>query len=138
MFTGLVTDIGRLVSLKGDMNKQAEILCHYDMASVQMGASIAVDGVCLSVAGKKDDRFLVDISPETLSKTTIGQWNEGQSVNLERALRLGDEMGGHMVSGHVDGIAHVVDIIKNDTSQIIWFKTPDELACFIAKSLSWR
>ena len=107
MFTGIITDIGtvRSVEQKGDL--RLAIGCSYDLDSVNMGASIACSGVCLTVVDKGEDWFAVDVSQETVSKTAPGLWAEGARLNLERALRVGDELGGHIVTGHVDTVATV-------------------------------
>jgi len=134
MFTGIITDIGvvRTVEMRGDM--RARIGCSYDMAGVDMGASIASDGVCLTVVAKGDDWYDVDISAETLSKTNIGSngWQVGKRLNLERALRVGDELGGHIVSGHVDGVARIVSAVDDGDSLRLTFEAPPELARFVA------
>ncbi|CAM3028429.1 riboflavin synthase alpha chain [Paracoccus aminovorans] len=134
MFTGIITDIGEVsrVEMRGDM--RARIACHYDMAGVELGASIACDGVCLTVVEKGPDWFDVDISAETLSKTNIGAngWAAGKRLNLERALRVGDELGGHIVSGHVDGVAVIEDMRDEGDSTRITFRAPETLARFIA------
>lgn len=132
MFTGIITDIGTIrdVAMRGDM--RARIGCGYDMAGVDMGASIACDGVCLTVVAKGGDWFEVDISAETLSKTTLGGWAPGGRVNLERALRVGDELGGHIVSGHVDGVARIIEMRDEGDSLRLLFEAPPELARFIA------
>lgn len=134
MFTGIITDIGmvRTVEMRGDM--RARIGCGYDMAGVDMGASIASDGVCLTVVTKGDDWYDVDISAETLSKTNIGSngWQIGKRLNLERALRVGDELGGHIVSGHVDGVARIVSAKNDGDSLRLIFEAPPELARFVA------
>ncbi|MEC9105150.1 MAG: riboflavin synthase [Pseudomonadota bacterium] len=134
MFTGIITDIGivRMVQMRGDM--RARLGCGYDMAGVDMGASIACDGVCLTVVAKGDDWFEVDISAETLSKTSIGSngWAVGQRLNLERALRVGDELGGHIVSGHVDGVARIVAASRDGDSLRLTFEAPAALARFVA------
>ncbi|WP_410217969.1 riboflavin synthase [Paracoccus sp. (in: a-proteobacteria)] len=134
MFTGIITDIGvvRSVEMRGDM--RARIGCGYDMAGVDLGASIACDGVCLTVIAKGEDWFDVDISAETLSKTNIGAagWQMGQRLNLERALRVGDELGGHIVSGHVDGVARILSASREGDSLRLLFEAPAELARFIA------
>ena len=135
MFTGIVSDIGTIerTEMRGDL--RARISCRYDMASVDLGASIACDGVCLTVVAKGADWFEVDISAETLSKTNIGGnngWHAGKQINLERALRVGDELGGHIVSGHVDGIA-VIDDIRDDGDSIrVTFSALPALTRFIA------
>ena len=134
MFTGIITDIGTVaaVEMRGDM--RARIGCAYDMATVDTGASIACDGVCLTVVDKAPGWFAVDISAETLSKTNIGAegWQLGRRLNLERALRVGDELGGHIVSGHVDGVAHVVGMHDEGDSLRLTFEAPPALARFIA------
>ena len=134
MFTGIITDIGTVsqVEMRGDM--RARIACHYDMAGVELGASIACDGICLTVVGKGADRFDVDISAETLSKTNIGAagWAAGRRLNLERALRVGDELGGHIVSGHVDGVAVIEEMRDEGDSTRIALRAPEALARFIA------
>lgn len=134
MFTGIVTDIGHVqaVEMRGDM--RARIGCGYDMTGVDIGASIACDGVCLTVIAKGEDWFDVDISAETISKTNIGAngWQVGKRLNLERALKVGDELGGHIVSGHVDGIAMIEEIHDEGDSLRVTFAAPAALARFIA------
>lgn len=133
MFTGIITDIGtiRAVEMRGDL--RARIGCGYDMAGVEIGASIACDGVCLTVIAKGTDWFDVDISAETLSKTNIGGgWQVGTRLNLERALRVGDELGGHIVSGHVDGLARIVEAHDQGDSLRLTFEVPAALARFVA------
>ena len=140
MFTGIITDIGRIAALEHRGDLRARIASSYDMDGVDMGASIACDGVCLTVVGKGNDTgsdgstgwFDVDISAETVSKTNLAAWAEGRRVNLERALRLGDELGGHIVSGHVDGVAEVVAIADEGDSTRVTLRAPDHLARFIA------
>lgn len=134
MFTGIITDIGTVtaVARRGDM--RARIGCGYDMGGVDLGASIACDGVCLTVVAKGADWFEVDISAETVSKTNIGAdgWQPGKRLNLERALRVGDELGGHIVSGHVDGVAVLEEMRDEGDSLRLSFLAPDALARFIA------
>lgn len=132
MFTGIITDIGevRAVEQRGDL--RARIGTRYDMASVDMGASIACDGVCLTVVGKGADWFDVDVSAETVSKTNLGSWAEGRPINLERALRVGDELGGHIVSGHADGLAAITRMEEEGDSTRVSLRAPQELARFIA------
>jgi riboflavin synthase len=132
MFTGIITDIGRITALEKRGDLRARIDTRYDMASVDLGASIACDGVCLTVVAKGDDWFDVDISAESVSKTAIGDWIEGRRVNLERALKVGDELGGHIVSGHVDGVAEVVAMRDEGDSTRVTFRAPPALARFIA------
>ena len=107
MFTGIITDIGTVRSLEQRGDLRLTIGCSYDMDSVDLGASIACSGACLTVVDKGEDWFAVDVSQETASKTAPGLWAEGARLNLERALRVGDELGGHIVTGHVDAVATV-------------------------------
>ena len=132
MFTGIVTDQGEIRTLvpRGDL--KARIATGYDTGTIEIGASIACDGVCLTATALGEDWFEVDISAETVSKTNIGDWTEGRRINLERALKVGDELGGHIVSGHVDGVAEVVGLREEGESTRITFRAPDALARFIA------
>ncbi len=132
MFTGIVTDMGEIrgVEQRGDL--RARIGTGYDMAGVDMGASICCDGVCLTVVAKGPDWFDVDVSAETVSKTNLGTWAPGRQVNLERSLRVGDELGGHIVSGHVDGLAQVTDVREEGDSTRVTLRAPHSLARFIA------
>jgi riboflavin synthase len=132
MFTGIVTDQGevRALHMAGDL--KARIATGYDTGGIDIGASIACDGVCLTVTALGPDWFEVDISGETVSKTAISDWALGRKLNLERALRLGDELGGHIVSGHVDGVADVVGMHEEGASTRITFRAPETLARFIA------
>ncbi len=133
MFTGIITDIGRIEQLEQRGDLRARIATSYDMARVDMGASIACDGVCLTVVNKGQGWFDVDISAESVSKTNISNWAPGHRINLERALRVGDELGGHIVSGHVDGVAEVVGLRKEGDSTRVTFRAPEALARFIAE-----
>jgi riboflavin synthase len=110
MFTGIVTDVGRIAAAEQKGDLRLRIVCGYDMASVALGASIACSGVCLTVVDKGEDWFAVDLSAETVSRTAPGIWTGGGRLNLERALKVGDELGGHIVTGHVDGIGEVVGV----------------------------
>jgi len=132
MFTGIITDMGhiRAVEQRGDM--RARISTGYDTARIEIGASIACDGVCLTVVGLGSGWFDVDISAETVSKTNLSGWIEGKRVNLERALKVGDELGGHIVSGHVDGLAEVVELRDEGDSTRVTLRAPESLARFIA------
>ncbi len=134
MFTGIITDIGTLSEIKQLGDLRARIVTHYDTTSVDLGASIACDGVCLTVVGLGADWFDVDISAETVDKTNIGRqrWVAGRRINLERALRVGDELGGHIVSGHVDGVADVVAVRDEGDSTRVTLRAPVDLAKFIA------
>lgn len=132
MFTGIITDIGRIESLEQRGDLLARIATKYDVDGIDLGASIACDGVCLTVVAKRAGSFDVDISAETVSKTTIGDWREGRRINLERALKVGDELGGHIVSGHVDGVATIVDMKDEGDSTRVTLEAPEALAKFIA------
>jgi len=137
MFTGIITDIGRVVSVQKRGDTRARIATGYAPDGIDLGASIACDGACLTVIARgRDDAgqgwFDVEYSAETVSKTNLGTWAEGQRVNLERALRVGDELGGHIVSGHVDGVARVVSVRTEGDSTRVRFRAPDALARFIA------
>ena len=108
MFTGIVTDVGEVVSAEQRGDLRLRVKTAYDLSTVDMGASIACSGVCLTVVDKGADWFAVDLSDETLSRTNMDLWRQGAKLNLERALRLGDELGGHIVTGHVDGLGNAV------------------------------
>ncbi len=135
MFTGIITDIGTILALHRQGDLRARIGTSYDVDGIDIGASIACDGVCLTVVdlGRSPQNwFDVQISGETLSCTTLGGWGPGHRVNLERALRVGDELGGHIVSGHVDGLAQVIGIRPEGDSLRVTFRAPQALAGFIA------
>lgn len=132
MFTGIITDIGTVLSLTQEGDLRARIKTAYDMTQVDLGASIASDGVCLTVVAKGPDWYEVQVSAETVSKTNLGRWTPGTRLNLERALKLGDELGGHIVSGHVDGVAKVIGLVNEGDSTRLKFRAPDHLAGFIA------
>lgn len=137
MFTGIVTDLGRVRSLEARGDTRFTIATAYAVEEIALGASIACNGCCLTVTetGRDGDGtgwFAVDASAETLSKTTLGVWGEGTRVNLERALRLGDELGGHFVLGHVDGVAEVLDRAAEGDSWRFGFRAPSALRRFIA------
>lgn len=132
MFTGIITDIGEVQALEQRGDLRARIGTRYDMDGVDLGASIACDGVCLTVVAKGAGWFDVDVSAETVSKTNLGGWAEGRKLNLERALRVGDELGGHIVSGHVDGVAEIVAMSDEGDSTRITLRAPEALARYIA------
>ncbi|SEW11256.1 riboflavin synthase alpha chain [Aliiroseovarius sediminilitoris] len=132
MFTGIITDIGRIEALEHAGDMRARIKTGYDTSSIDIGASIASDGVCLTVVTLGDDWYNVDISAETMSKTNLGAWIIGHEVNLERALKVGDELGGHIVSGHVDGVAEIIAMTDEGDSTRVQFRVPSDLARFIA------
>ncbi|WP_299874183.1 riboflavin synthase [uncultured Sulfitobacter sp.] len=132
MFTGIITDVGRIASLAMEGDLRARIQTSYDTASIDMGASIASDGVCLTVVDLGPDWYEVQISAETVDKTNISAWGVGKRLNLERALKVGDELGGHIVSGHVDGVAEVVGLEDEGDSTRVTLRAPKALARFIA------
>jgi riboflavin synthase len=132
MFTGIITDIGSVRAVRQEGDTRFEITTAYDLATVATGASISCNGCCLTVIEKGPDWFAIQASAETLSKTTLGQWRPGTRVNLERALKIGDELGGHIVSGHVDGLGEIISITPEGDSQRYKFRVPPELARFIA------
>ncbi|WP_377188905.1 riboflavin synthase [Ruegeria meonggei] len=132
MFTGIVTDIGTITELDQQGDLRARINTAYDTAGIDIGASIASDGVCLTVIALGDDCYDVQISAETVSKTNLDSWAVGKRVNLERALKVGDELGGHIVSGHVDGVAQVVAVEDEGDSTRVTLRAPKDLARFIA------
>jgi len=132
MFTGIVTDVGtvRKAEQRGDL--RLEIATGYDLATVDLGASIACSGVCLTVVDKGDDWFAVDVSAETTSRTAADHWREGAKLNLERSLRLGDELGGHILTGHVDAVATVATVASEGDSLRLGISAPRNLAAMIA------
>lgn len=136
MFTGIITDVGRVASVLGSGDTRFEIETGYEPDSIELGASIACSGVCLTVIekGTRDDThwFAVEASKETLDVTTAGDWQAGHSLNLERALKLGDELGGHIVSGHVDALAEIVNIRPEGDSQRFTFRAPKDIMRFVA------
>ncbi|MCI4662904.1 MAG: riboflavin synthase [Neomegalonema sp.] len=134
MFTGIITDIGTLEQIDHAGDVTLTIRCGYELAEVAIGASIACAGVCLTVTSKDLERgcFTVDASAETLSKTNLGEWEPGRRINLERALRVGDELGGHIVSGHADGVVTVVSTAREGDSLRVVLDAPEALARFIA------
>jgi riboflavin synthase len=133
MFTGIITDIGEVAARDGG---RFTIRCGYPAAGIAVGASIACDGACLTateVAALADGcRFAVDVSNETLDRTTLSDWRPGRRLNLERALKAGDELGGHIVSGHVDGVARIAGLRPDGSSRRLTFEVPRELARYIA------
>ena len=133
MFTGIVTDIGRVRSVqRTERDWRYEIETVWDTTTIDLGASIAHAGCCLTVTEKGDGWFAVEVSGETLSKTKLAEWSEGSRINLERAAKLGDELGGHIVSGHVDGLGTVASITPEGGSHRIRFEAPEPLHRFIA------
>src|SRR3982750_3878989 len=132
MFTGIVTDVGTLRSAEQRGDLRLMIATGYDMDTVELGASIACSGVCLTVVDKGDDWFAVDVSGETVSRTAADLWREGAKLNLERPLRMGDELGGHIVTGHVDAVAEVVGVCPEGDSMRVGIAVPRSLAPMIA------
>ena len=132
MFTGIITDLGRVKAIAFGPITRLEIATGYDTAGVSLGASVACNGCCLSVVEKGPGWFAFEASRETLDKTNLGDWTVGTPVNLERALKLGDELGGHLVSGHVDGVGRILSITPDGGSLRIGVEAPMELARMIA------
>ena len=132
MFTGIITDIGRIEAVEAREDLRVRIACGYDTSTVALGASIACSGVCLTVVDKGDGWFAVDVSGETQSRTAPGMWAEGRPLNLERALKVGDELGGHIVTGHVDGLGEVAAVEPVGDSIRIDIVAPPALAAYVA------
>ena len=132
MFTGIITDIGTIASVEARGDTRLVVETHFDMTHVDLGASIACSGVCLTVVDKGPGWFAVDVSGESIARTAADQWTVGRKLNLERAMKLGDELGGHIVTGHVDGVGSVVDVCAEGDSKKIGFSIPAALAPFLA------
>ena len=141
MFTGIITDVGRIIELEQRGDLRARISTSYDTDNIDLGASIACDGVCLTVIELGHDWFEVEVSAETVSKTILGletqnnpgsTWGLGKPVNLERSLRIGDELGGHIVTGHIDGVANVIEVENEGDSTRVVLEAPRKLMPFIA------
>ena len=133
MFTGIISAIGRIDDIQKPGDWRLKITTPWDCAKIDLGASIACSGVCLTVIERDADWFAVEVSAESLSRTTIGTWQAGTQINLERALRLGDELGGHIVSGHVDGLAIIDQITRSGDSHELEISVPEALSKFIAE-----
>jgi riboflavin synthase len=133
MFTGIVTDVGEVVSAEQRGDLRLRVKTAYDLSTVDMGASIACSGACLTVVDKGADWFAVDVSAETVSRTAGDMWREGARLNLERPLRMGDELGGHIVTGHVDGIGEVVGVDREGDSTRICIRVDRSMAPAIAQ-----
>src|SRR5262245_17297585 len=133
MFTGIITDIGELLERRGG---RFAIRCGYEAAGIAIGASIACDGACLTAIevnpSGEGSVFAVDVSNETLGRTTLGAWQPGRRINLQRPLRAGDELGGHIVAGHVDGVGRILDMRTDGNSQRFTVEAPMELAAYLA------
>lgn len=134
MFTGIITDIGKVRAVRDtDRDRRFEIETRFDLNTVEIGASIAHAGCCLTVVEKGADWFAVEVSGETLEKTTLGQWAVGHPVNLERSAKVGDELGGHIVSGHVDGVGEVISVRSDGGSHRVQVRVPRPLHRYIAQ-----
>jgi riboflavin synthase len=132
MFTGIITDIGTVDRVEQRGDTHIVVATTYDTGTVDLGASIACSGVCLTVVDKGPNWFAVDVSGETISRTARDQWQPGRRLNLERAMKLGDELGGHIVTGHVDGVAEVIAVQTDGDSKRIEFRVPADVAPFLA------
>lgn len=133
MFTGIVTDVGKVRAVRDtDRDRRFEIETAFDLATVEIGASIAHAGCCLTVVEKGRNWFAVEVSGETLDHTTLGEWTAGRAVNLERSARVGDELGGHIVSGHVDGVGEIISIVSEGGSHRVKVRVPRPLHRYIA------
>ena len=133
MFTGIVTDVGEVINADQRGDLRLRIRTGYELSTVALGASIACSGVCLTVVDKGDDWFAVDVSSETVSRTAKHMWREGQRLNLERSLRMGDELGGHIVTGHVDSVGEVIGVRPEGASTRIDIRVGQSLAPAIAQ-----
>jgi riboflavin synthase len=132
MFTGIVTDIGTITASEARGDRRVTVRCGYDMAGVAIGASIACSGACMTVTDKGADWFAFDISGESVSKTASGLWDTGRRLNLERAMKIGDELGGHIVTGHIDGVGTVIGVCEDGGSHRVGIRVPAEIAPFVA------
>ena len=128
MFSGIITDLGTVRSIEASGDSRFEFSTKFDTVAIGTGASVCCSGVCLTVIDKGEGWFAADVSAETLVRTTVGEWGQGSPVNFERALKFGDELGGHMVSGHIDGIATVVGVTEEGESRRIVSEAPDSPA----------
>jgi riboflavin synthase len=133
MFTGIVTDVGEVIGADQRGDLRLRIRTGYELSTVALGASISCSGVCLTVVDKGDDWFAVDVSSETVSRTARDMWREGKRLNLERSLRIGDELGGHIVTGHVDGVGEVIEVLPEGASTRIEVRVDRSLAPAIAQ-----
>ncbi|MAF94454.1 MAG: riboflavin synthase [Rhodospirillaceae bacterium] len=125
MFSGIITDLGSVRAIEASGDSRFEFSTGFDTVAIDIGASVCCSGVCLTVIDKGEDWFAANVSAETLVRTTMGDWSEGSAVNFERALKIGDELGGHMVFGHVDGVATAVSVAEEGESRRIVFEAPD-------------
>ena len=132
MFTGIITGVGHINSILDAGDRTFRIGCDWQCEKIDIGASIACSGICLTVIDRQDHWFEVAASAETMAVTTLGSWQHGDQLNLERSLCLGDELGGHIVSGHIDGLAVITSITKTGDSHVVWLEVPQSLAKFVA------
>jgi len=133
MFTGIVTDVGRIEAVEPRGDLRVRIATGYDTSGVNLGASIACSGVCLTVVDKGEGWFAVDVSGETQRRTIPGMWSQGTKLNLERALKVGDELGGHIVTGHVDGLGEVIEARPENDSVRFVIQAPLGLASYLSE-----
>jgi riboflavin synthase len=134
MFTGIVTHVGRIRAFeRTNAGARMEVEADFDYDTLDIGASVSHAGCCLTVVEKGEGRYLVELSNETLTRTTLGAWREGDPVNLERALKIGDELGGHVVAGHVDGVGEVVSVAADGDAWRVEFEAPEPLHRYIAE-----
>ena len=132
MFTGIITDVGEITRVETRGDTRVVVSTAFETLEIDLGASVACSGVCLTVVDKGPNWLAFDVSGETLTRTAQGQWTEGRRLNLERAMKLGDELGGHIVTGHVDGIAEVLGVCPEGDSKRVGFRVPSDLAPFLA------
>ncbi len=132
MFTGIITDVGEITRVETRGDTRVVVSTAFETQDIDLGASVACSGVCLTVVDKGPSWLAFDVSGETLTRTAQGQWTEGRRLNLERAMKLGDELGGHIVTGHVDGIAEVLGVCPEGDSKRVGFRVPSDLAPFLA------
>jgi len=132
MFTGIITDVGQIVSMEKSGDTKIKIKTAFETSNIDIGASIACSGPCLTVTDKGEDWFAVEASDETLSCTNLSDWKEGAAVNLERALKIGDELGGHVVTGHVDAVITLTDMTEIGDSTKLTLSLPADYAAFVA------
>lgn len=132
MFTGIVTDVGRIEAVERRGDLRVVVATAYDTAAIDLGASVACSGVCLTVVDKAPGRLSFDVSAESVSRTATDMWTEGRRLNLERALRLGDELGGHIVTGHVDAVGTVAGLAPEGGSLRVTIEAPRDLAPYVA------
>ena len=132
MFTGIITDVGEITGVEARGDTRVVVSTAYETLDIDLGASVACSGVCLTVVDKGPDWLAFDVSGETIGRTAQGQWTQGRRLNLERAMKLGDELGGHIVTGHVDGVAEVIGVCPEGDSKRVGFRVSSDLAPFLA------